>query len=207
MLDRGKQVETYVLGRLKKWSAERNEGRVKAELANLRRGVGCAPGDLPELWGVLFDGFPEELMSRSGEPTWAEWAASAALTLYAVHQQGRNLTEQSMYARGASLGGAVRRLVHTEDDLERVRRRFNAFATSGNMAECAHHLRGLIHLLRAEGIPLDYPELARDLYQFQTEDGAPRVRLRWGQDFYRRDRTDESEMTNGEDDSNVESVR
>lgn len=197
MLDRGKQVEAYVLDRLNQWRAEKDEGRVKAELANLRRGVGHAPGDLPELWGVLFDGFPEALMSRSGEPTRAEWAASTALTLYAVHQQGRKLTERSMDARGASLGRSVRRLAHSEDDLERVRRRFNAFATAGDRVECAHHLRGLVHLLRAEGIPLDYPELARDLYWFQTEDGAQRVRLRWGQDFYRRATTDEDETIGG----------
>ena len=46
-------------------------------------------------------------------------------------------------------------------------------------------LCGLIQLLRSEDIPLDYVELAGDLYEFQTPDGAARVRLRWGQDFYR----------------------
>jgi len=53
------------------------------------------------------------------------------------------------------------------------------------MGECVHHLRGLVQLLRAEGIPLDYPELAYDLYRYQTLDGTQQVRLLWGQDFYR----------------------
>ena len=72
-----------------------------------------------------------------------------------------------------------------EDHLKPVQRRFNAFATAKGMPECLHHLRGLIQLLRRDGIPLDYVELAGDLYVFQTPDGAARIRLQWGQDFYR----------------------
>ena len=48
-----------------------------------------------------------------------------------------------------------------------------------------NHLRGLIQLLRSKEIPLDYVDLAGDLYEFQMPGGAARVRLRWGQDFYR----------------------
>jgi CRISPR system Cascade subunit CasB len=50
----------------------------------------------------------------------------------------------------------------------------------------AHYLRELILLLRSAGIGLDYPMLAADLYQYQSPDLASRVRLRWGQDFYRK---------------------
>ncbi len=36
------------------WALPDNQRR--AELAKLRRGIGHAPGDLPELWGKLFAG-------------------------------------------------------------------------------------------------------------------------------------------------------
>ena len=82
------------------WALPDNQRRV--ELAKLRRGVGHAPGDLPELWGMI------QLLSAAKDG----------------------------------------------------------------------------------GIPLDYPQLAADLYELQCTD--PRyaqvpanVRLRWGQDLYR----------------------
>ena len=122
-------------------------------------------------------------MSQSGVPTWEEWAVSGALTLYALHQQGN---DQKMHVKGQSLGTAVGSLAGSDEErLKAVQRRFNAFATAQSMPECLHHLRGLIQLLRSEGIPMDYGELAGDLYTFQVPEGAAKVRLRWGQDFYR----------------------
>ena len=77
-------------------------------------------------------------------------------------------------------------------------RRFNALATADSMPEVSHHLRGMIQLLRREGIPLDYPQLAEDLYQYQFVDGAPNVRLRWGRDLYASptEKTKENEEEN-----------
>jgi CRISPR system Cascade subunit CasB len=51
--------------------------------------------------------------------------------------------------------------------------------------EVSHHLRGLIQLLKAGNIPLDYPSLAEDLYQFQFPEMKDSVRLQWGRQFYR----------------------
>lgn len=85
-------------------------------------------------------------------------------------------------------------------------RRFNALATAEEITEISHHLRGMIQLLSAAkdgGIPLDYPQLAADLYELQCTD--PRyaqipanVRLRWGQDLYRETKTapEENEKEN-----------
>lgn len=79
-----------------------------------------------------------------------------------------------------------------------VLRRFNALATADSMPEVSHHLRGMIQLLRREEIPLDYPQLAEDLYQYQFVDGAPNVRLRWGRDLYASptEKTKENEKEN-----------
>ena len=56
----------------------------------------------------------------------------------------------------------------------------------------------MIQLLRREGIPLDYPQLAEDLYQYQFVDGAPNVRLQWGRDLYANptEKTKENEKEN-----------
>ena len=87
-----------------------------------------------------------------------------------------------------------------------VLRRFNALATAEEITEISHHLRGMIQLLSAAkdgGIPLDYPQLAAELYELQCTD--PRyaqtpanVRLRWGQDLYRdpKPAPDEKEKEN-----------
>ena len=171
----------------------------RAELAKLRRGIGHAPGELPELWGSFLLGMPESFQGRSA-PSAAEWAVYLALTLYAMHQQGN---DRPMNCPGNTLGRAVRQLAERnsagQDWTEAsVLRRFNALATADSMPEVLHHLRGMIQLLRREGIPLDYPQLAEDLYQYQFVDGAPNVRLRWGRDLYASptEKTKENEKEN-----------
>ncbi len=156
----------------------------KGALANLRRGIGHRPGELPELWGSFLQDMPQEFYSRNGEPTAAEWAVYLALTLYALHQQGQ---EQTMHVSEVGLGQAVRRL--TERKKENIQegstyRRFSTLITAGNMEEIAHHLRGLIQLLRSKSLPLDYSKLARELYLLQFTDSAPRIKLQWGQEYF-----------------------
>ena len=68
----------------------------KAILANLRRGVGYGPGEVPALCGIIFDDFNEDWLSRTGEPTQEEWAVYIALTLFALHQQSKDPSCASM---------------------------------------------------------------------------------------------------------------
>lgn len=188
-------IRTYVARRLG-WLQTQAEHPQKAILANLRRGVGHAPGDQPELWGVFLQDFPPELESQDGVPTRAEWATYLALTFYALHQQGHGLPGDNMHRKDARFGQAVRKLVKPGEQPEdcSVLRRFNALATASSMPECAQHLRGIIQLLRAGGIPLDYVQLAEDLYWLQNPATAQRVRLRWGQDYYYTPKTAETDQ-------------
>lgn len=177
------------------------EAAARASLANLRRGLGKAPGALPQLWGLTLEGLPEALLSRDGQPTRAEWAVYTALTLFALHQQGKDLKTECMSREDNSLGKAVRMLASRQEDLPRVKRRFDAAATADSPAEFANHLKGLVQLLKAKEIPLDYPALAEDLFFFQFPGARDGVRLRWGQDFYRvprEEKTDEDQETNQE---------
>jgi CRISPR system Cascade subunit CasB len=79
-----------------------------------------------------------------------------------------------------------------------VKRRFIAAAASETIQEFSHHLRGLIQLMRAEDITLDYPELARDLFSFQFPDGPDRMRLKWGRDFYYSSDSEDDDKTEEE---------
>ena len=176
-------IRKFVAAKLE-WLHKMPENAYRAELANLRRGAGKKPGDLPELWGTILQNMPEEFYGKNGEASKEEWAVYTVLTTFAVHQQGRSQNE--WMSSECPFGSAVRKLVPNEDDsFERVLRRFNAFATAADIDEAAHYLRGLAQLLRSEGISFDYPELAADLHRFQTYEGASKMRLKWGQDFYR----------------------
>lgn len=60
-------------------------------------------------------------------------------------------------------------------------------------------MRGMVQLLRSQDIPLDYPALAEDLFWFQIPSQRAKVCLRWGQDFYRRDLSENHEENKEEE--------
>lgn len=172
------------LGRLKNNPLE---PAVRAELAKLRKGLGKKPGELPELWESLFLDMPQQLEGRGQEASSAEWAIYTVLTLYAMHQQGRSVKDDNMNRRGQSLGSAVAMLaLHERSSEEAIQRRYNAMATAANINELVWHLKGIIQLLRQRGLPIDYVELAGELYQYQDLRRRTSVRLNWGRDFYRK---------------------
>ena len=177
-----------------------DDAMIRGRLANLRRGAGRKPGDDPQLWGLIFEDLPDYMEGRGGAPSREEWAIHIALTLYAVHQQGNDPKTHNMDVDKVSLGAAAAKLVAAyggEDARERVSRRFNQLALAQDIDSMAYYLRGFVQLLRAEDIGLDYAVLARDLYVYQTADGAASVRLRWGEDYYR---TNNDDAENGKED-------
>ena len=184
-MSKEEQIKKYVSRQLN-WIQNLPEHPQKAELANLRRGVGKVPGELPELWGSFLQEMPDELKSRTDIPTAAEWAIYLALTLYALHQQGHSLQTDNMYRPKMPFGRAVRWLVapNMKPWESSIQKRFNALATASQPQKYSQHLRGIIQLMRTAGIPLDYPQLAADLFYLQMPYSAARVCLRWGQDFY-----------------------
>lgn len=75
-------------------------------------------------------------------------------------------------------------LATDEEEMNRILRRLNAAATANSISSLAYHLRGLVQLLRAKSVPLDYAALASDIYRYQFPESAGQVRLAWAQDFY-----------------------
>jgi CRISPR system Cascade subunit CasB len=165
--------------------------RSRALLAKLRRGIGKPPGALPEIWGITLADMPDEWTSRGSKPSRAENAVYTALTLYALHRQGKarsmNTEDKSMtFASAAAL--LIRK---DENRFDAVKRRFDAVATALEFTELAYHARGIVQLLKAEDINMNYPVFAQDLLFFQFPDLADNVRLRWGEDFYRNTNREE----------------
>ncbi|MCL5981578.1 MAG: type I-E CRISPR-associated protein Cse2/CasB [Firmicutes bacterium] len=192
MAGEAKQARAFVKRKID-WLAEsKGESAVRATLARLRRGIGKDPGSLPDLWDVTLSGMPEALLGKGEEPTYGERAVHTALTLYALHQQGKDLKKLCMNREGEFLGIAVRKLLeHDRNNEDAVRRRFNAVAMSDSFERFSWQLRGLIQILKAKDILLDYPALTEDLYWFQFPDKRDGIRLKWGQDFYRVARSEE----------------
>jgi len=182
-------IKSFVGKKINTLQAESEISAGKAMLADLRRGIGHAPGDLPQLFGMILMDMPENLMSENGIATQAEWSIYITLTLYALHQQGYDAKSRPMHTNDEiSMGNALAKLVKTYDDTNaesRIFQRLQAFATSVDMKEASHHLKSMIQLLGDKGIPVNYVILSADLYEFQFPEARNHVNLRWGQDFYR----------------------
>ncbi|MBN1891899.1 MAG: type I-E CRISPR-associated protein Cse2/CasB [Clostridiales bacterium] len=183
MSDEANQIKMFVWRKIKQMGSEQNQSESKALLAKLRRGIGKEPGHIPELWGIMMDGLPDTLMGKGADASFSERAIYTALTLFALHQQGK---EGCVSEDGMALGVALNKLVDIDRERESaINRRFIAAATAGGLAEFSHHLRGLIQIMKAKNITLDYPALAYDLYRFQFPGQRDSVRMRWGRDYYR----------------------
>ena len=58
------QMKGFVEKKLRVLRENPDESGTKAYLAKMRKGVGKVPGADPELWGILFEDLPEELIGR-----------------------------------------------------------------------------------------------------------------------------------------------
>lgn len=181
-----KQVGDFVKYRINALTNSKNDSAVKATLANLRRGLGKHPASNPVTWEATFYNLPEELHGKGTEPSYGEMAVHNALTLFATHQQGKDLNTHLMHKEGNSIGKAMGKLVKVKgrDSYEGIKRRFDKIVTADSLDELSNHLRGAVQLLRSEGIALDYGLLAEQLYRFQFVDNRNTIRLNWGRDFY-----------------------
>jgi len=169
-----------------------------AALARLRRGVGKPPGASPEVWEYTLAELPESLAGKAGEPSEAEWAIHLALTLFALHQQGNS---DLVISQKILFGQAVSSLIDSNKNNESgIKARFDAALTAKNINEFANHARGLVQLMRAKKVNMDYPLFAKDLFDYQFVDSQDRVRLRWGEAYYRiNTSTEQGEETEGEE--------
>jgi CRISPR system Cascade subunit CasB len=191
MADKSQADRIYELVKRKTEMLKNDSAYARATLARLRRGVGVDIGNFPDAWDVLLDGLDDDMTGRRGTASHAEIAVYTALTLYAVHQQGKS----EYMARGNdSFGAAVKKLVAPDgSNANAVKRRFDMVITSNDYRELSYHARGLINLLRSKDIPLNYARFAKDIYWLQFPDVMSEIKLSWGGDYYRKMKTDQKE--------------
>ncbi|MDV6013054.1 type I-E CRISPR-associated protein Cse2/CasB [Haloechinothrix sp. LS1_15] len=164
----------------------RGSPSARADLAQLRRGLGKPAGSVPEIWEHTIGAVPESMAgSDSTGPSRAEQAAHAALTLFSLHLQSQ---AAPVHWQGVSFGWAVGLLAQRDRAREQaITRRFMAAATAQSVDELLVHVRGLIDQLKAAGIGVDYAAFAGDIAALLTPARRESVRLVWGRDFYRVD--------------------
>ena len=157
------------------------DNQKKAIFAELRHGLGKKPGEVPSVWGIIFEDMPDEWMRKDGNASYEENAVYGALTLYALHMQGK---DHDMQNNEQTIGNAIGKLAAKADFGERIRKRFIILLNSQDVEGLTYYLRGLINMLRKENIGFDYARLAKDLYEYEFPDHMNRIRLSWGQDYY-----------------------
>lgn len=189
-MSKKEEIKKFIGKKISYIQSHAEYGDGKAMLAKLRNGIGHEPGELPQLFGIILLDMPEGFMSKNGNVTKEEWACYISLTLYALHQQGHSVESQKMHTKeNVTIGFAMSRLALCFDDdnaEQRMLQRLQTLSTSVDMKELSYHMRGIIQLLKSNGIPLNYETLAADLYDLQFSDGKKHVYLKWGQDFYRK---------------------
>ncbi|PLA45536.1 type I-E CRISPR-associated protein Cse2/CasB [Micrococcus luteus] len=155
----------------------------RAILSLLRRAVAQEPGDDPLVWNAVAQDILGELPSRDvgrgDAPSPAEWAAFVAITLFASHQQSQRAP---MHVQGVSVGSAVARLRRANDGGS-IKARLDAVMVASTPRALRYHLRSLVSLLGAHGVPLDYGRLAEDLRRLRHPEHRRGVVLRWGRDY------------------------
>lgn len=170
-----------------------------ASLARLRRAVNQLPGSTPEVWAITLGDLPTQLVGRTDAASPGETAVHNALALFAIGQQGKS---EFMHRQGQGMGSAVRNYIQANDptggfdENSPVLRRFNTLSTSDSVSELLWHLRSLITQLRGSTIPLDFGELAGNIYDFHFAEARDRVRLNWGRQLYTVPRRATSESKN-----------
>ena len=188
-------IAKFVSNKIRLLQAMSETGNGKAELAELRKGVGKVPGEFPVLYGVILEDMPEDFFSNNGVPTKEEWACYVALTLFAWHQQGNDLKTDCMHTdEKVSLGTALRRLKNVSEDSnaeERILKKMQAVITATEIKGVEQHIRSLTRIFSNNRIKLNYALLAADLYEWQFLESRNIVGLRWGQDFYRISKEEE----------------
>jgi len=154
-------------------SIPKRRAEARQVLARLRRSLVTARPE-PAAYEVVFRHDPPE----SEQDAWILVAG-----LFALHPKASRRGDRS-------IGTAMQALQEKRGDS--ATRRFEQLL-GRDRAGLPHHLRQIVRLLAAEGIPVNYAALLDDLVVLMgdkySEETAHRIRLRWARDFHRKRKT------------------
>lgn len=163
-----------------------NTSTGRAVLANLRNSIGKPITQTVGAWAFIFDKIPEEFQGQYENPSREENAILIALQMYALHQQGNDVSVNisSVDNRWKNIGDSLRSLRFL-DDGKGIDRRFNAMITASGFEEIIYHLRQLIKILKSKSEQkINYAKLAEDLYDLQNDYKFEKVRFNWARSYY-----------------------
>jgi CRISPR system Cascade subunit CasB len=180
---------------LRKWNVTLETSHTKATLSHLRSSLGRDLSQTANVWKEVFSEMPTEFLSMNGIATKEEKAIFSTLQLYAMHQQGKQESVDSMTQAVEEESGVENKwknlgyslsYLRTSSDSTAIDRRFNAMITSTTFEELIVHLRHLVSILKSKTkVKINYAKLAEDLFWFQMGQ-QEKIRLLWGQTYYRK---------------------
>lgn len=181
-----KKVEIYVNQQID-YIKKMPENKRKSILAELRHGIGKNFEENPDCWGSVFMNMPDNMLGNGKNPSPEENAVYHSLTLFALHQQGKEITSDCMHTEkeGMGFGMSLSKLLSGNEEADRrVEKKFKILVSSKNIDEMAYYLRRTIPILSKEGISVNYGMLAANLYDYQFDERRMFVFLKWGRQFY-----------------------
>jgi len=155
----------------------------RAAMAHLRRGLGKPPGTAYEMDRYILEKLPE------GATTLDEQRYYLVASLFAQWHQGKDSAQslKGEWDTDRNVGRSLRLMVNQEspdkrENLEKsVEKRLNALLNSHH-DDLGHHLRRIVALLKARVVPLNWPQLLRDLRYWDAESRS--VQHAWARGFW-----------------------
>ncbi|HEU0116724.1 MAG TPA: type I-E CRISPR-associated protein Cse2/CasB [Thermomicrobiales bacterium] len=146
----------------------------RAALAALRRGLGKAPGEAPEMFPIIVPLLPSARLRP-----WDEACGYLVASLFGFYPDGSWRGEGD--GRWSRNLGVSLRLLASGMDSAGPERRLIALLNS-DLDDLGSHLRGIVALLRGKAIPIDWTQLGRDLLAWDRP--SRDVQRRWATAFW-----------------------
>ena len=162
----------------------------KAALAGLRNSQTINSRQAVSVWPLMFSAMEQSSLSRNGRPTKEEKAIFTALRCFAVYQQGNDTLMASSSDNNVNGQVTLSRLRKDDHVRNSLDRRVQAMLVTNNFDAVTNSLAHLTPILKGQGgkQPIDFADLAQDLYNYQghfgTSNGARRIALKWGQQYF-----------------------
>jgi CRISPR system Cascade subunit CasB len=162
-------MSAFIESLKKLWDPKKDgkgEGRNRAALAALRRGLGQPPGTVASMYPYVVPYVPRD----AGR--WKEQAHYIVAALFALYPEAPDAS--------VGLGGSFGAL-KSKSDSGSLELRFLALLEA-HPEDLAEHLRHAVSLMRSNSIPIDWSRLLDDVIAWPHPDRY--VQRRWAKDFW-----------------------
>lgn len=138
----------------------------RAALAALRRGLGKAPGSVPETFPYVVPFLPKQ------SKPWIEDACYLIASLFAMHPSSD---------KTGNMGSHFARTLEANSENEAVNRRFTALLAC-HSNDLPFYLRQAISFLKSKEVPVNWHQLIRDINHWDHPDRF--VQRNWANAFW-----------------------